>query len=185
MEINTGVTHMADPRLETLAEIFKPPKTVPVEMRFLDVPAPYGEDRQGIAGQFLNAVQGVDALVHVVRRFEDPSVAHSKGGVDPLRDMEEMEAELLFSDQGILERRRQRIQASMKGAKGHERDLLVREEGVTAKLAEVLDQGTPVRRTGLGLRGTDLCEQLPVAHGQAAAYGHERRGNGGCIRTRR
>lgn len=149
MEINTGVTHMADTRLETLAEIFKPPKIVPVEMRFLDVPSPYSGERQGIVGQFLNAVQGVDALVHVVRRFEDPSVPHSKGGIDPLRDMEEMEAELLFSDQGILERRRQRIQASMKGAKGHERDLLVREGTVTAKLAEVLDQGTPVRKQDL------------------------------------
>ena len=145
MEINTGVTHVADPRLDTLAGIFSPPKTVPVEMRFLDVPAPYGEDRQGIAGQFLNAVQGVDALVHVVRQFEDPAVPHAKGVVDPRRDMEEMEAELLFSDQAILERRRQRIQASMKGAKGHERDMLVREDALATKLAEALDQGTPVR----------------------------------------
>ena len=145
MEINTGVTHMADPRLETLAGIFNPPKTVPVEMRFLDVPSPYGEDRQGIAGQFLNAVQGVDALVHVVRRFEDHSVPHSKGSVDPRRDMEEMESELLFSDQAILERRRERIQASMKGAKGHERDLLVREDELAAKLESVLDQGIPIR----------------------------------------
>ena len=149
MEINTGVTYMADSRLETLAGIFKPPKTVPVEMRFLDVPAPYAGDMRGIAGQFLNTVQGVDALVHVVRRFEDPSVPHAKGGVDPRRDMEEMEAELLFSDQAILERRQERIQASMKGAKGHERDLLVREEALAAKLAEALDQGTPVREQAL------------------------------------
>ncbi len=150
MEIYTGVTHMADSRLETLAGIFNPPKTVPVEIRCLDVPAPYAGDGQGIAGQFLNAVQGVDALVHVVRRFEEPSAPHPKGGIDPRRDMEEMEAELLFSDQAILERRRQRIQASMKGAKGHERDLLVREEGLAVKLTEALDQGTPVRGQDLG-----------------------------------
>ena len=149
MEINTGVTHMADPRLDTLGGIFNPPKTVPVEMRFLDVPSLYGEDRQGIAGQFLNAVQGVDALVHVVRQFEDPSAPHAKGGVDPRRDMEEMDAELLFSDQAILERRQERIQASMKGAKGHERDLLVREEALATKLAEALDRGTPVRQQAL------------------------------------
>ena len=148
LEINTGVTHMADCRLEALAGIFNPKKVTPIEIKYLDVPAPYSGDigdRQGIAGQFLNAVQAVDALVHVVRSFKDPSVPHVKGSVDPRRDIEEMEAELLFSDQALLERRSQRVQQSMKGAKGHEKDLLVREENIVAKLSDALDRGTAVR----------------------------------------
>ena len=73
MEINTGVTYMADSRLETLAGIFNPKKVTPIEIKYLDVQlliVETSETGQGIAGQFLNAVQAVDALVHVVRSFK-------------------------------------------------------------------------------------------------------------------
>ena len=128
-DVHAGVAQMPDHRLDTLARTFEPDKVVSVEIKYWDVPAASGVsgDGAGIGGQFLNLLQNSDALLHVVRAFEDPSVAHINESVDPHRDLADMEGELVFSDMGILERRGQRIETTLKGAKGHERDMLLRE----------------------------------------------------------
>ena len=146
-EIHASVTGMPDPRLDSLARIFNPNKLVPAEIKYWDVPAGSGlaEDGSGIGGQYLNLLQNADALIHVVRAFEDPSVPHIRGSVDPFRDVADMEAELAFSDLAILERRVERIETDLKGARGHERDVLQREGPLLQRLKEGLESDVPVR----------------------------------------
>ena len=146
-EVRAGVTKVPDPRLDTLAELFRPDKTVPVEIKYWDVPSIYdvGEDGPGIGGKFLNLLQNADALLHVVRAFDDPAVAHINGSVDPSRNAAKMLAELVSSDLAILDRRVQRIEASLKGASGHERDTLLRESSFLQRLKEGLQRDVPVR----------------------------------------
>ena len=114
-EVHAGVTRMPDPRLDTLEQLFNPDKVVPVEIKYWDVLAGSGitgaqvQKDAGIGGQFLNLLQNADALPHVVCAFEDPSVHHISGTVDPLRDSANLEEELAFSDLAILERRVQRV----------------------------------------------------------------------------
>ena len=146
-EVHAGVTRMADPRLDALVQIFNPDKVIAVEIKYWDVPAGSGVtgNGAGIGGQFLNLLQNADALLHVVRAFEDPSVPHVSGSVDPYRDVANMEAELTFSDLAILERRVQRIETDLKGARGHERDMLLREGSVLQPIKERLEKDVPVR----------------------------------------
>ena len=156
-EVHAGVSKVPDPRLDTLARIFNPEKLVTVEVKYWDVPAGSGVtgDGAGIGGQFLNLLQGADSLLHVVRAFEDPSVPHISGSVDPQRDAANMEAELVFSDLALLERRVQRIEASLKGSKGRERDILLTEGSLVKRLQEGLENDVPVRAQQLPPEETD------------------------------
>ena len=146
-DVHAGVAKMLDPRLDGLARIFEPREIVPVEIKYWDVPAGSGTaaDGAGIGGQFLNLLQGADALLNVVRAFENPSVPHVRGGVDPHRDAANMASELAFSDLGILERRVGRIDSELKGAKGRERDSLLQEVALLQRLKEDLEREVPVR----------------------------------------
>ena len=139
---------MSDPRLDSLANIFQPEKTTPAEVRYWDVPAGVNGagESAGLGGRYLNVLQGADALLHVVRQFRDPSVAHVRGTVDPARDAADLEMELALSDLAILERRLERIEAQQKGAKGAERDVLTREQALLQRLKDGLEDGRPVRQ---------------------------------------
>ncbi len=140
--VHAGTARMADSRLDSLADIIQPGKVTPAEVKYWDVPAGSGD---GFGGQYLTVLQGADALLHVVRQFPDPSVAHAKGTVDPVRDAADMEAELALSDLAILERRLERIEAQQKGARAAERDSLTRESALLQRLKDGLEQGMPVR----------------------------------------
>ena len=146
-EVRVGVSRMADPRLDTIVQIFGPDKVVSLEVKYWDVPvgSEASSASPSIGGELLNLLQNADALLHVVRAFDDPSVPHVSGGVDPHRDVANMEGELALSDLGILERRIQRIDTSLKGASAHERDALNRERSVIGRLKEGLEQDVPVR----------------------------------------
>ena len=150
-EVRTGVAKMLDPRLDTVAEIFGPNRVLPAEIKYLAIPSGSGitVGTAGIAGQSMNLLQSADALLHVVRAFEDPAVPHMAGGVDPYRDAVNMDAELALSDLAILERRVERIQTSLKGASGHERDLLMRETTLLQRLKDSLESDVPVREQHL------------------------------------
>jgi len=104
---NLGIVSVPDRRLERLQEIYQPQKKVPTSIEFVDIAglvkgASKGE---GLGNQFLSHIRNVDALVHVVRCFDDPNVVHVDGSVDPTRDIEIIEAELLFKDLESLEKR--------------------------------------------------------------------------------
>ena len=146
-EVHAGATRLADSRLDTLTRIFNPNRVVPVEIKYWAVPAGAGTpgNGPGIGGHLLNLLQNADALMLLARAFEDPSVPHVNGGVDPHRDTMNIETELALSDLGILERRLERIQASLKGARDRERDMLLREANVLQGLKGELENDVPVR----------------------------------------
>ena len=146
--LRVGVAKVPDPRLDALAKIFSPHKVTPAEVTYWDIPPPLEDTgrQTAIGGQFLNQLQGADGIIHVVRAFEAPTVPHPQGSVDPLRDVATMHSELVFSDLVILEGRAQRIETNMKGATGHERDQLLREQGLLEKVQKALEGEEMVHR---------------------------------------
>src|SRR5438128_12346836 len=107
VEPNVGMVEVPDPRLGKLAEIVQPKKTVPAVVQFVDIAglvkgAAQGE---GLGNKFLANIRETDAIVHVVRCFEDPDVTHVMGAVDPVRDREVIEFELALADLAVLEKR--------------------------------------------------------------------------------
>lgn len=144
---NVGVTKVPDPRLKTLYDIFRPEKVVQAEVAYVDPPGvPEGLAKtKGIGGEFLNHLQSADALLHVVRAFDDPSLPHSEGSVEPFRDIDTMNLELAFSDLGILERRLQRLEASLKSTRASEREVFRREELLLQRIKAQLEKDVPIR----------------------------------------
>lgn len=113
---NIGIVTVPDKRIRLLGEMYQSKKVTPAVIEFVDIAglvkgASKGE---GLGNQFLSNIREVDAIVHVVRCFEDPNVIHVDGSVDPIRDIETINLELIFSDLEILERR---ISKTAKGAK--------------------------------------------------------------------
>jgi GTP-binding protein YchF len=104
---------------------------------------------QGIAGPFLNALARTDALIHVVRLFENPAVPHVEGSVDAARDIASMNLELAFSDLAILERRVDRITAGLKAAKAQEREAAQLELDLLARIKADLEREIPLREQSL------------------------------------
>ena len=144
---NLGVAKVPDPRLEALAAMFKPERVVAAEVRYVDIPGdPEGMSKtHGIGGESLNTLQQTDALLMVVRSFQDPSVPHQEGSVDPYRDAATMQLELAYSDLAILERRAERLQAEMKGAKAADRDRIQRESALITRLKSGLEEEVSIR----------------------------------------
>ncbi|MBS0608723.1 MAG: redox-regulated ATPase YchF, partial [Proteobacteria bacterium] len=106
IEPNTGVVEVPDPRLGALAEVVKPERTVPAIVEFVDIAglvagASKGE---GLGNQFLAHIRETDAIVNVVRCFEDPNVIHVAGKVDPISDIEVIQTELCLADLGTVEK---------------------------------------------------------------------------------
>ena len=144
---NLGVAKVPDPRLEALAAMFKPERIVAAEVRYVDLP---GETEgtgkaQDIGGESLNTLQQTDALMMVIRAFHDPSVPHQEGSVDPYRDVATMQLQLAYSDLAILERRAERLQAEMKGAKAADRERLQRGSVLITRLKNSLEEAVPIR----------------------------------------
>lgn len=148
---NIGVAKVPDLRLSTLSEMYRPEKTTHAEVTFIDLPAaPDGLGQtKGISGEYLNRIQSADALVIAARAFEDPSVPDGGDGVDAFRDIETMLYELAFADLEILERRLNRIEQNNKGARGGDRDALLREKSLISRLKEGLEGGAPIRNQAL------------------------------------
>ena len=109
MTVNTGVVKVPDERLTRLTELFKPRREVPADVTYVDLPAPPSLTEGGPAVEIpadqLARLRNADALLHVVRAFEDPSVPHPLGTVDPWRDIEQLELELTVADLGVVEKR--------------------------------------------------------------------------------
>ena len=144
---NIGVAKVPDPRLDTLTCLYEPDKTTHAEVTYIDLPAaPDGLGQtKGISGEYLNRIQSADALVVAARAFEDPSVPDGGDGVDAFRDIETMLYELTFADLEILDRRLQRIEQNTKGARSGDRDAMLREKTLIARLKEGLESGNPIR----------------------------------------
>lgn len=149
--VNVGVAKVPDSRLQGLAGIFQPKRLVPAEVRYVDVPFAPRElgKSEGFKGVLLDQLSKVDALLHVVRSFKDPSVPHIEGSIDPKRDVDAMNLELAYSDLAILERRRERIELSLKGAASSEREALLKERGLIDKIENGLERGVGILEQSL------------------------------------
>ena len=146
-----GVAKVPDPRLEPLAALFHPDRVVPAEVTYHDLPPAREESRQrAIGGQQLNLLQKTSALLLIVRAFQDPSVPHVLGDVDPHRDVEALLGELTLSDLMILERRVERIQQELKKARVTERDALSKEQLLLERIKADLEREVPIREQELG-----------------------------------
>lgn len=135
---NVGVVAVPDHRLKLLGDLYHSKKVTPAVIEFVDIAglvkgASKGE---GLGNQFLANIREVDAIVHVVRCFEDPNVIHVDGSVDPLRDIETINLELIFSDIEILERRIAKTAKSANNDKS-----LAKELAVLKELKELLEEG--------------------------------------------
>jgi GTP-binding protein YchF len=147
---NIGVAKVSDSRLPALEGIFQPKKTVPAEVSYTDIAGPIkGFGREGAGGELLNYLTGADALLQVIRAFEDDKVPHPEGSVDPKRDIAALDLELAISDLAIMERRLERLETSLKGAKATERESYLKEQLLLQRIKAELDKSKPIRLQGL------------------------------------
>ena len=140
---NTGIVPVPDPRLDRLAEMYHPKKVTPATIEFVDIAGLVkGASRgEGLGNQFLSHIREVDAIVHVVRCFEDEHIIHVDGSINPQRDIEVINLELIFADIETVSRRVEKAQKLMKsGEKKHRTEI-----DVGARLLAHLESGQPVR----------------------------------------
>ena len=117
IEPNVGMVEVPDERLQGLSEIYRPKRVVPTTVQFVDIAglvegASQGE---GLGNRFLSHIRNVDAVVHVLRCFENGEVVHVSGGLDPLRDLEIVETELALADLQVLQKRLERLEKRIRG----------------------------------------------------------------------
>ena len=119
IEPNTGVVPVPDSRLDVLAEMYNPEKYTPAIIEFVDIAGLVrGASRgEGLGNKFLSHIREVDAIVHVVRCFEDENITHVDGTIDPVRDMETINLELILADIEVLERRIAKTQKAVRADK--------------------------------------------------------------------
>lgn len=143
---NIGVAHVPDERLDKLTVIFKPKRTVPAEVTYVDLPGSHTDGGADLfTGEALGQLQRVDALLHVVRAFEDPSVPHVLGSIDHRRDVEKVNFDVLFADISLLDRRIERVKESMKGMKSQERVQAEKNIEVLRAIQQEMESGTAAR----------------------------------------
>ena len=142
IEPNVGVVAVPDERLDKLTEMYHPQKTTPAVIEFVDIAglvkgASKGE---GLGNKFLSHIREVDSIVEVVRCFEDPNIVHVDGSIDPIRDIETINLELVFADMETVDKRLDRAKKNLKGDKKYQAEIDVLE-----KVKKVLEEGKPAR----------------------------------------
>lgn len=163
---NRGRTLVPDLRLDWLAELYSPKKTTPAFVDFVDVPGISSGSTDKGASALLADLRTVDALLHVVRAFEDPSVPHPDNSIDPVRDVTNLDTELLVADLGPIEKRLERIEVDRK--KGLDPRKLGEEKELLERVRDALAEGNAARTLDLDakslqlLRGFALLTLKPV-----------------------
>ena len=161
-EANVGVSRVPDDRLERLSSLFQPKKKTPAIVEFADMAAGRGETASLLD---VVAYRNADALLHVVRAFRDPSVAHPRETVDPVRDARVIEEELILADLGVVERRLERLDKDLKKTPSAD---LKREHELLMQGRAQLDAGRALRTLGLSpddtrrLRGFQFLSAKPM-----------------------
>jgi GTP-binding protein YchF len=165
IEPNVGVVGVPDGRLDRLTALFNPKKTIPASCRFVDIAglvkgAASGE---GLGNKFLANIREVDAILHMVRLFKDPDVVHTLGGVDPKRDVEVIETELMLADLESLTKSFDKVSGKAKSGDKAAKEQLV----VLETLKSGLESGKPARALGLDpkvLKDFQLLTAKPVLY---------------------
>ena len=148
-DVSIGVSRVPDERLDRLTAMYNPRKRVPATVEFTDIVAPARSGAQALVD--VAGYKNADALVHVVRAFHDEAVPHPAGSVDPSRDAQAMEDELILADLGIAERRLERLDKDLKKTRTPE---LEKERDLVERCKAALERGEPLR--ALALTGEDL-----------------------------
>ena len=169
-ETHSATVDVPDPRVGVLSAMFRPRKTTYAQVQYNDIAglSPGIGKQGGIPGQLLNALSRCDALLHVVRAFEDDTVPHAEGSVNPRRDLEAMDQELAFSDLVIVEGRLERLQKDLNAPQPARREAADRERDLLLRLRAALEEGVPLRDVDLtadeekSLRGYAFLTLKPV-----------------------
>ena len=148
-DVNIGISKVPDDRLDALTAMYNPRKRVPATVEFTDIIAPARSGAQALVD--VAGYKNADALVHVVHAFRDQSVPHPSGSIDPARDAQAMEDELILADLGVAERRLERLEKDLKKGRSAE---LEKERDLVHRCQRALEEGKPLR--ALELTGEDL-----------------------------
>ena len=169
IEPNTGVVEVPDPRLQQLAEIIQPERIVPAIVEFVDIAglvagASKGE---GLGNQFLAHIRETDAIVNVVRCFEDPNVIHVAGRVDPIADIEVIQTELCLADLGTVEKALNRYSKAAKSGNDKEAAKIV---SLLTPIQAALNEGKPARTVEVSKEDAPLLKQFCLITAKPAMF---------------
>lgn len=167
IEPNIGVVNVPDERLDKLAEMYHPKKVTPAVIEFVDIAglvkgASKGE---GLGNKFLSHIRQVDAVVHVVRCFDNDDIAHVEGSIDPVRDIETINLELIMSDVEVLDRRIDKTEKALKGDKS-----LTAELNVLKKIKNALDNGLTARTVELDADEKEIVDSVDLLTSKPVIY---------------
>lgn len=167
IEPNVGIVSVPDKRLDVLAEMYKPEKFTPATLEFVDIAglvkgASKGE---GLGNKFLADIREVDAIVHVVRCFEDDNIIHVDGSIGAARDIETINLELIFSDLEILQRRLDKDKKLLKGDKGMQKEIDFLE-----KLIAHMEDGNTARSFDFSEEEADIIKTTPLLSNKPVIY---------------
>ncbi len=167
IEPNVGVVDVPDYRLDKLAEMYYPDKVTPASIEFVDIAglvkgASKGE---GLGNKFLSHIREVDAIVHVVRCFDNDDIIHVEGSIDPIRDIETINLELLLSDADILNRRLDKSQKALKGDKS-----LQKEVDFLLRLKDALENGINARAVECDEEEKDILDSIGLLSAKPVIY---------------
>lgn len=159
IEPNVGIVSVPDERLDKLKEMYNPVKFTPATLEFVDIAglvkgASKGE---GLGNKFLSNIREVDAIVHVVRCFEDDNIVHVDGNINPARDIETIDLELIFSDVELIDRKLDRTKKAMKGDKS-----LASAVDFLEKLKAHLEDGKPARAYEMTDEELEILKETPL-----------------------
>ena len=164
---NVGIVNVPDKRLDALAEIYHPKKITPAILEFVDIAglvkgASKGE---GLGNKFLSHIRQVDVIVHVVRCFEDENIIHVDGSVDPVRDINTINLELILSDIEVLDRRIDKTQKALKGDKKFAQEL-----EVLSRLRQHMEEGKTARTFVCEEEEREIIEQSDLLSNKPVLY---------------
>lgn len=166
VQVHTAMVDVPDPRVDTLSKMFGPKKTTRAQVQYNDIAGlarGIGE-KGGIDGNLLNQIAQNDALLHVVRAFEDETIVHIEETVDPQRDLEILDTELILSDLAMTERRLERIAAQLtkRGGTPAEREAMAKEQTLLQRFKPQLENGQPLRDLELSDDELKIVKNLAV-----------------------
>jgi GTP-binding protein YchF len=167
IEPNVGVVAVPDPRLDQLRQLSQSREVVPTRVEFVDIAGLVAGASQGegLGNKFLANIREVDAIVHVVRCFEDDDVIHVSGSVDPVRDAEVINLELALADAAQIEKRRERLKKQLRTSKEAQQ-----EEAALERIAAVLDAGGAARSVTLSEEEQALVQPLGLLTAKPIIY---------------
>ncbi len=159
IEPNVGVVTVPDERLDKLREMYNPVKFTPAIIEFVDIAGLVkGASRgEGLGNKFLANIREVDAIVHVVRCFEDSNIIHVDGSVDPVRDIETIDLELIFADLDSVEKRIDRVTKALRGDKKYQAEL-----DMWIRIKEALESGKSARSVELSDEEKEIAKDLSL-----------------------